>query len=60
MADLHAKGAVNKAKGQVYEGYGKLTGDRREQVKGKLKQAQGTAQENLGDLQDAGRRPAGS
>jgi uncharacterized protein YjbJ (UPF0337 family) len=57
MTDLHAKAAVNKAKGQVYEGYGKLTGDRREQAKGKVKQAQGSFQEGLADLQDAGKQP---
>jgi uncharacterized protein YjbJ (UPF0337 family) len=60
MTDLHAKGAVNKAKGQVYEGYGKLTGDRREQVKGKIKQVEGSVQDGLGDLQDSARRPARS
>jgi uncharacterized protein YjbJ (UPF0337 family) len=58
MTDLHAKGAVNRVKGQVYEGYGKLTGDRREQAKGKVKQVQGSVQESLADLQDAGRKPA--
>jgi uncharacterized protein YjbJ (UPF0337 family) len=57
MTDLHAKGAINKAKGQVEEGLGKLTGDRHEEAKGKVKQVQGSAEESLGDLQDAGRRP---
>lgn len=60
MTDLHTKGAVNKAKGQVYEGYGKLTGDRSEQAKGKIKQVQGSAQEGLADLQDSGGTPAKS
>jgi len=40
MTDLRAKGATNKAKGQVEEGLGKLTGDRRQQAKGKVKQVQ--------------------
>jgi uncharacterized protein YjbJ (UPF0337 family) len=57
MTDLHAKGAINKAKGQVEEGLGKLTGDRHEEAKGKVKQVQGSAEQSLGDLQDAGRRP---
>ena len=28
MTDQHTKGAINKAKGKVEEGLGKLTGDR--------------------------------
>jgi len=60
MTDLHTKGAVNKAKGQVYEGYGKLTGDRREQVKGKVKQVQGSLQEGVADLQNSGKTPSGN
>jgi uncharacterized protein YjbJ (UPF0337 family) len=58
MTDLRAKGAINKAKGQVEEGLGKLTGDRHEEAKGKVKQVQGSAQQSLGDLQDATRRPS--
>jgi uncharacterized protein YjbJ (UPF0337 family) len=58
MADLRAKGATNKAVGQVEEGLGKLTGDKREEAKGKLKQVQGSAQQGLADVQDAVRRPS--
>jgi uncharacterized protein YjbJ (UPF0337 family) len=58
MADLRTKGATNKAKGQVEEGLGKLTGDRHEEAKGKVKQAEGSVQQSLGDLQDAARRPS--
>jgi uncharacterized protein YjbJ (UPF0337 family) len=58
MTDLRAKGATNKAKGQVEEGLGKLTGDRRQQAKGKVKQVQGSAQQSLADIQDADRRPS--
>jgi uncharacterized protein YjbJ (UPF0337 family) len=57
MTDLHTKGAINKAKGKVEEGLGKLTGDRHEEAKGKVKQVQGSAEQSLGDLQDATRRP---
>ena len=57
MTDLRAKGTTNKAKGQVEEGLGKLTGDRHEEAKGQVKQVQGSAEQSLGDLQDAGRRP---
>jgi uncharacterized protein YjbJ (UPF0337 family) len=58
MTDLRTKGAINKAKGQVQEGLGKVTGDRHEEAKGKVKQVQGSAQQGLGDLQDATRRPS--
>lgn len=58
MTDLRTKGATNKAKGQVEEGLGKLTGDRREETKGKVKQVQGSAQQSLADIQDASRRPS--
>ena len=58
MADLHAKGATNKAKGQVEEGLGKLTGDRRQETKGKVKQVEGSAQQGVADIQDSGRQPS--
>ena len=58
MTDLRTKGTINKVKGQVQEGLGKLTGDRHEEAKGKVKQVQGSAQQGLGDLQDATRRPS--
>ena len=56
MTDLHAEGATNKAKGQIEEGLGKLTGNRRQEVKGKVKQAEGSAQQTLADAQDSGRQ----
>jgi len=58
MTDLRATGAINKAKGQVEEGLCKLTGDRHEEAKGKVKQVQGSAQQGLGNLQNATRRPS--
>ena len=57
MSDMRAKGDVNKAKGQIEEGLGKLTGNRNQEAKGKVKQVEGSAQQGLGDLQDAARRP---
>lgn len=57
MSDEQAKGTLNKAQGRVVEGYGKLTGNRREQVRGKAKQVQGDAQLRLGSLKDTVRRP---
>ena len=56
MTDLHATGATNKAKGQVEEGLGKLTGDRHQEAKGKVKQVQGSAQQGLANAQDAVRK----
>jgi len=56
MTDLHAEGATNKAKGQIEEGLGKLTGNRRQEVKGKVKQAEGNAQQTVADIQDSGRQ----
>ena len=58
MTDLRAKGATNKAKGQVEEGLGKLTGDRRQEAKGKVKQVEGRAQQSLADIQNADRKPS--
>jgi uncharacterized protein YjbJ (UPF0337 family) len=58
MTDMHAQGATNKAKGQVEEGLGKLTGNRRQEAKGKVKQAEGSAQQTLADVQDSGRQPS--
>lgn len=53
MTDQHAKGAINKTRGTVEEGLGKLTGDRKQQAKGTTRKVQGEAQELLGDVQDA-------
>ena len=57
MTDEHTKGDINKAKGKVEEGIGKLTGDRKEEDKGKAKQVRGSAQQSLGDIQDVVRLP---
>jgi uncharacterized protein YjbJ (UPF0337 family) len=56
MADEHVKGAVSKAEGKVEEGLGKLTGDERQQARGRTRQLQGDAQKGLGDIQDAVRK----
>ena len=58
MTDLRTKGATNKAKGQVEEGLGKLTGDRRQEAKGKVKQVEGSAQQSVADIENAGRQPS--
>lgn len=56
MTDQHVKGAINKAGGKVEETAGKVTGDKEQEAKGKVKQVQGVAQEGLGDIQDAARK----
>jgi uncharacterized protein YjbJ (UPF0337 family) len=57
MTDLRAAGATNKAKGQIEEGLGKLTGNKRQETKGKVAQVEGSAQQALADIQDSGRQP---
>jgi uncharacterized protein YjbJ (UPF0337 family) len=39
-----------KIEGQVREGYGELTGNKTEQIKGKIQQAEGTVQEEIGKI----------
>ncbi len=57
MADEHTKGAISKATGKVEEGLGKLTGNKEQELHGKVKQVQGAGQQTLGDIQDAVRGP---
>jgi len=57
MTDEHTKGAISKAVGKVEEALGRLTGNKRQQAKGDVKQVQGGAQQGLGDVQDAVRGP---
>jgi len=59
MTDEHVRGTITKARGKLEETVGKLTGDRREEATGKVRQVQGDAQESLGDLQDAVRKDRG-
>jgi uncharacterized protein YjbJ (UPF0337 family) len=57
MTDEHVKGTLNKARGNVEERLGKVTGNRPSQVRGKARQIQGSAQEGLGDIQNVVRKP---
>ena len=57
MSDEQAKGAVNKARGKLEVGLGKLTGDKQEQATGEARQIKGSAQQGLGHIKDALRRP---
>lgn len=53
MTNEHAKGTISKVRGRIEETVGKLTGDRKVQARGKVRQVQGEVQEGLGDVQDA-------
>jgi uncharacterized protein YjbJ (UPF0337 family) len=57
--DRFAGGARNLA-GQVEEGYGRATGDVKSELAGKLRQAEGTAQELYGQIKDQVKTTAGS
>ena len=57
--DRFAGGARNLA-GQVEEGYGRATGDVKSEVAGKLRQAEGAAQELYGQVKDQVRSTASS
>jgi uncharacterized protein YjbJ (UPF0337 family) len=45
-------GGARNLTGQVEEGYGRATGDVKSEVAGKLRQAEGTAQELYGQIKD--------
>ena len=53
MIEERAKGAISKTLGKVEEGLGTLTGDKKLQARGKIKQVQGAAQVGLGNVQQA-------
>ena len=56
MDKQHAKGAMDKAKGQVKESAGKATGDEEMEARGKIDKAKGKARDAAGDVKDAARR----
>ncbi len=58
MTDQHVKGAISKTVGKIEEIAGKGTGDTELEVRGKVRQVRGVAQEGLGDVQDAVRKAA--
>ena len=47
------KGATKDVVGQVQQKAGKLIGSKEQQAKGLVKQAEGSAQKNLGDAKEA-------
>jgi uncharacterized protein YjbJ (UPF0337 family) len=59
MTNQRTKGTISKTQGKIEEVFGKLTGDRREEAKGKIRQVLGDAQRGLGEVQDAVRKDQG-
>jgi uncharacterized protein YjbJ (UPF0337 family) len=53
MTDDRISGTAKNIGGKVQEAYGTATGDREQQVRGKMKQAEGTAQDLYGQAKDA-------
>ena len=52
----HVEGAADKAKGEIKDAAGKVTGDKKMQTEGKLDKAKGDAHNLAGDLKDAVRK----
>jgi len=53
MSDDRIAGTAKNIGGKAQEGYGRLTGDTESEVRGKLKQAEGAAQDLYGQAKDA-------
>lgn len=45
------KGGMDKLKGKVQEGWGKMTGDRETEAEGKMRQAHGNVREGIGNAE---------
>jgi uncharacterized protein YjbJ (UPF0337 family) len=52
----HVKGAADKAKGAIKDTVGKVTGDKKLQVEGKMDKAKGSAHNAVDDVNDAVRK----
>lgn len=46
-----AKGGMDKVTGKVEEGWGKLTGNRKTEAEGKMRQAGGSVREGVGNVE---------
>jgi uncharacterized protein YjbJ (UPF0337 family) len=53
MSDDRISGTAKNLGGKLQEGYGSLTGDTATEARGKLRQAEGTAQDLYGQAKDA-------
>jgi len=56
MTSQRSQGAINTVRGRIEQAVGWLTGNRRQEIGGKVREAQGSAQHGLGDVQDAIRK----
>ncbi len=56
MDKEHLKGEAKKAEGNIKEGAGKLTGNKKLEAEGKLKQGEGEIRKKAGDVKDAVRK----
>ena len=56
MDKEHVKGAADKAKGEIKDTAGKVTGDKELQAEGKMDKAKGSAHKAAGDVKDAVRK----
>ena len=53
MTEDRAQGQTDQAKGEVKEGVGKLTGDRKTEASGKLDQAKGKFEDKVGQAKES-------
>ena len=53
MTEDRAQGQKDQAKGEVKEGVGKLTGDRKTEASGKLDQAKGKFEDKVGQAKES-------
>ena len=56
MDKEHVVWAADKAKGEIKDAVGEVTGDKQMQAEGKIDKAKGAAHEAVGDLKDTVRR----
>lgn len=56
MDKEHAKGAADKVSGATKEAAGKMTGNKKLEVEGKIDKAKGEARDVIGDVKDAAKR----
>ena len=56
MNEQHTKGTLAKIRGRIEEALGRLTGNRRQQVRGVARQVEGDVRLGVGDAQDAVKR----
>ena len=52
----HIKGGFDQAKGSLKEGAGKISGDKKLEVEGKIDKIKGKAEHAIGDMKDKIRR----